>query len=66
MDHFIRNMALLSSEDISRLSNSVFEVKRALVLELNRKGSQGVKHLVTTALLDRGSPITVTHRGNRQ
>lgn len=37
-DHSIRNMALLSSEDNSRLSNSVFEVKRKMVLELDRKG----------------------------
>jgi hypothetical protein len=33
-DHSIRNMALLSSEDNSRLSNSVFEVKRHMMLEL--------------------------------
>jgi hypothetical protein len=37
-DHSIRNMALLSSNDNSRLSNSVFEVKRQMILELDRKG----------------------------
>lgn len=37
-DHTIRNMALLSSSDNSRLSNSVFEVKRQMILELDRKG----------------------------
>jgi hypothetical protein len=37
-DHSIRNMALLSSGDNSRLSNSVFEVKRQMILELDRKG----------------------------
>ncbi len=37
-DHSIRNMALLSSADNSRLSNSVFEVKRQMILELDRKG----------------------------
>jgi len=38
-DHLIRNMALLSSNDNSRLSNSVFEVKRQMILELDRKGA---------------------------
>jgi hypothetical protein len=38
-DHSIRNMALLSRNDNSRLSNSVFEVKRQMILELDRKGS---------------------------
>jgi len=38
-DHSIRNMALLSSGDNSRLSNSVFEVKRQMILELDRKGA---------------------------
>lgn len=37
-DHSIRNMALLSSGDNIRLSNSVFEVKRQMILELDRKG----------------------------
>ncbi len=37
-DHTIRNMALLSSSDNSRLNNSVFEVKRQMILELDRKG----------------------------
>lgn len=37
-DHSIRNMALLSSKDNSRLSNSVFEVKRQMILELDRVG----------------------------
>ena len=37
-DHSIRNMALLSSGDNSRLSNSVFEVKRQMILELDRTG----------------------------
>lgn len=37
-DHSIRNMALLSSNDNSRLNNSVFEVKRQMILELDRKG----------------------------
>ena len=37
-DHSIRNMALLSSSDNSRLSNSVFEVKRQMILELDRRG----------------------------
>jgi hypothetical protein len=32
-------MALLSSSDNSRLSNSVFEVKRQMILELDRKGN---------------------------
>jgi len=38
-DHSIRNMALLSRNDNSRLSNSVFEVKRQMILKLDRKGS---------------------------
>jgi hypothetical protein len=38
-DHSFRNMALLSSSDNSRLSNSVFEVKRQMILELDRKGN---------------------------
>jgi hypothetical protein len=38
-DHSIRNMALLSSNDNSRVSNSVFEVKRQMILELDRKGN---------------------------
>lgn len=38
-DHSIRNMALLSSTANARLSNSVFEVKRQLILELDRKGA---------------------------
>ena len=38
-DHSIRNMALLSCNDNSRLSNSVFEVKRQMILEFDRKGS---------------------------
>lgn len=37
-DHTIRNLALLSSADNSRLSNSVFEVKRQMILELDRNG----------------------------
>jgi hypothetical protein len=37
-DHSIRNLALLSSADNSRLSNSVFEVKRQMILELDRRG----------------------------
>lgn len=37
-DHTIRNLALLSSRDNSRLSNSVFEVKRQMILELDRRG----------------------------
>jgi hypothetical protein len=37
-DHSIRNLALLSSADNSRLSNSVFEVKRRMILELDRRG----------------------------
>lgn len=37
-DHSIRNMALLSSADNSRLNNSVFEVKRQMILELDRAG----------------------------
>jgi hypothetical protein len=39
LDHSIRNIALLSSADNSRLSNSVFEVKRQMILELDRSGS---------------------------
>jgi hypothetical protein len=35
----ISNLALLSSEDNSALSNSVFEVKRRSILERDRKGS---------------------------
>lgn len=38
-DHSIRNMALLSSDDNSSLNNSVFEVKRRMILELDRKGN---------------------------
>lgn len=38
-DHSFRNMALLSSGDNSRLSNSVFEVKRQMILELDRTGN---------------------------
>jgi hypothetical protein len=37
-DHTIRNLALLSSADNSRLNNSVFEVKRQMILDLDRKG----------------------------
>ena len=37
-DHSIRNMALLSSKDNSSLNNSVFEVKRQMILELDRAG----------------------------
>jgi hypothetical protein len=37
-DHSIRNMALLSSSDNSRLNNSVFEVKRQMILEGDRTG----------------------------
>lgn len=37
-DHSICNMALLSSEDNSSLSNSVFEVKRQLILSFDRAG----------------------------
>ena len=37
-DHTIRNLALLSSADNSRLNNSVFEVKRQMILELDRAG----------------------------
>lgn len=37
-DHSICNMALLSIKDNSSLSNSVFEVKRQLILELDRAG----------------------------
>jgi hypothetical protein len=32
-------MSLLSSSDNSRLNNSVFEVKRRMILKLDRKGS---------------------------
>lgn len=39
LDHSIRNIALLSSAHNSRLSNSVFEVKRQMILELDRAGS---------------------------
>jgi hypothetical protein len=39
LDHSIRNMSLLSSSDNSRLNNSVFEVKRRMILKLDRKGS---------------------------
>lgn len=37
-DHSIRNMALLSSEHNSKLSNAVFEVKRQRILALDRAG----------------------------
>lgn len=37
-DHSICNMALLSSKDNSSLSNSVFEVKRQMILALDRAG----------------------------
>lgn len=37
--HSVSNLALLSSNDNSALGNSVFEVKRRLVLELDRKGA---------------------------
>ncbi|HET8730525.1 MAG TPA: DUF262 domain-containing protein [Moraxellaceae bacterium] len=37
-DHSIRNLALLSSHQNSKLNNSVFEVKRQLILELDRTG----------------------------
>ncbi|QCP47879.1 DUF262 domain-containing protein [Trinickia violacea] len=37
-DHSIRNLALLSSSDNSRLNSSVFEVKRQMILELDRAG----------------------------
>jgi hypothetical protein len=37
-DHTICNLALLSSADNSRLNNSVFEVKRQMILELDRAG----------------------------
>jgi hypothetical protein len=36
--HSISNLALLSKADNSRLSNSVFEVKRQNVLAVDRKG----------------------------
>jgi len=38
VDHSIRNLALLSSNDNSRLNSSVFEVKRQMILELDRAG----------------------------
>jgi hypothetical protein len=38
VDHSIRNLALLSSSDNSRLNSSVFEVKRQMILELDRAG----------------------------
>jgi len=37
--HSVTNLALLSSGDNSALGNSVFEVKRRLILELDRKGA---------------------------
>jgi len=37
-DHLIHNMALLAKDDNSRLNNSVFEVKRQVILELDRAG----------------------------
>jgi len=37
--HSIANLALLSCDDNSALGNSVFEVKRRLVLEFDRKGA---------------------------
>lgn len=37
--HKINNLAILSIEDNSILSNSVFEVKRTKVIELDKKGS---------------------------
>ena len=37
-DHTIANMALLSSAHNSSLSNSVFEVKRQMILALDREG----------------------------
>jgi hypothetical protein len=36
--HSISNLALLSREDNSELNNAVFEVKRQIVLEIDRKG----------------------------
>ena len=36
-DHGIQNMALLSKEDNSRLNNAAFEVKRRIILELDRE-----------------------------
>ncbi|WP_085211690.1 DUF262 domain-containing protein [Methylomagnum ishizawai] len=36
--HAIDNLALLSRDDNSRLNNAVFEVKRRLVLEIDREG----------------------------
>jgi Protein of unknown function DUF262/Protein of unknown function (DUF1524) len=39
IDHSIRNMALLSRSDNSSLNNSVFEVKRQMILKLDRNGS---------------------------
>lgn len=38
IDHSIGNMALLSQEDNSHLSNAVFEVKRQRILERDRQG----------------------------
>lgn len=37
-DHSIRNLALLSRDDNSSLSNSVFEVKRQKILDFDREG----------------------------
>jgi hypothetical protein len=37
-DHGIRNLALLASSHNSRLNNSVFEVKRQMILQLDREG----------------------------
>lgn len=37
--HSVTNLALLSSEDNSALSNAVFEVKRRKILELDRQGA---------------------------
>jgi hypothetical protein len=49
-DHTIRNLALLSSADNSRLNNSVFEVKRQMILELDR-GGQYVPHCTRNVFL---------------
>lgn len=38
-DHTVRNLALLDRGENSALSNSVFEVKRQMVLEFDRQGS---------------------------
>src|SRR5471030_1506800 len=38
-DHSIQNLALLSSAHNSRLNSSVFEVKRQMILELDREGA---------------------------